>query len=528
MTNLSKAFWATDGDNIRFSMPIQKVDKERRIVSGWATLDTLDKQGDIVSIDASAKAFQKFRGNIREQHTPLAVGKMVSFKQDKYFDKETGQTHNGIFVDVYVSKGAQDTWHKVTEGILSGFSIGGRIKDSEDIYSKSSDGPARLIKEYELDELSLVDNPANPDANFVSIQKFADLADVIEKNYLENVYWCSSSDVVILSDKNQSQCPDCNKSMVNIGFVESNDINKADTIRELLESFSKADNVKTGDFVSWSSSGGTARGRVEHVMRNGTLGIPNSEFSINATPDDPAVLIRIYRNGDPTEVLVGHKMSTLTKIPAIKKDSDEESDVEAIDELAKSIAENNEKEGINVPKRISEVKDEVVAKSDTEEVDAVDAVEEADAEEVVEESDEAVIEEEIVEKSDEAIEEVAEEAIEKSETPTEEADLAKSVDEVKATLVEAFGDFSATLKSLAAEIADMKKSVANATQEIDVVKGNINEVKGNLSEFGQRINEVEADTAVRKSGDLGGIVQEPQLNKSMWGGRFLSSADLYR
>jgi len=42
------------------------------------------------------------------------------------------------------------------------------------------------------------------------------------------------------------------------------------------------------------------------------------------------------------------------------------------------------------------------------------------------------------------------------------------------------------------------------------------------------MDQVEADTAVRKSGDLGGIVQEVQMNKSMWGGRFLSSADLYR
>jgi HK97 family phage major capsid protein/HK97 family phage prohead protease len=80
--------------------------------------------------------------------------------------------------------------------------------------------------------------------------------------------------------------------------------------------------LSEGDFVQWDSSGGTARGRIEHVMREGTLGVPDTEFSIDATPEDPAALIRIYREGDegwePTEVLVGHKFSTLTKISALR------------------------------------------------------------------------------------------------------------------------------------------------------------------------------------------------------------------
>ncbi len=50
-------------------MPFSKVDKERRIVSGFASLDNLDKQNDIVTAEASMKAFAKFRGNIREWRT---------------------------------------------------------------------------------------------------------------------------------------------------------------------------------------------------------------------------------------------------------------------------------------------------------------------------------------------------------------------------------------------------------------------------------------------------------------------------
>ncbi len=65
---ISKAHWDTIGDSVRLSLPFAKVDKERRIVSGFASLDNIDKQGDIVTAEASLKAFSKFRGNIREMH----------------------------------------------------------------------------------------------------------------------------------------------------------------------------------------------------------------------------------------------------------------------------------------------------------------------------------------------------------------------------------------------------------------------------------------------------------------------------
>ncbi len=88
--------------------------------------------------------------------------------------------------------------------------------------------------------------------------------------------------------------------------------------------------LREGSFVSWNSSGGRARGQIEHIMYEGTLGVPDSDFSINAEPDDPAVLIRIWRQGSEgwaaTETLVGHKMSTLTSIQSLKKETKREDD----------------------------------------------------------------------------------------------------------------------------------------------------------------------------------------------------------
>jgi HK97 family phage prohead protease len=78
------------------------------------------------------------------------------------------------------------------------------------------------------------------------------------------------------------------------------------------------DALEVGDSVSWNSSGGRARGVIERIERDGTINIPNSDFSVTGTEDDPAALIRVYRDGEeglqPTDTLVGHKFSTLTKI----------------------------------------------------------------------------------------------------------------------------------------------------------------------------------------------------------------------
>ncbi len=147
---ISKAHWNSDGDNIRLSMPLTKVDKERRIVSGFASLDNVDKQDDIVTAEASMSAFAKFRGNIREMHQPVAVGKMVDFKEDKYFDPDTKKFYKGVFVSAYVSKGAQDTWEKVLDGTLTGFSIGGPIFVAKDFsagynHLESLDGLPKFI-----------------------------------------------------------------------------------------------------------------------------------------------------------------------------------------------------------------------------------------------------------------------------------------------------------------------------------------------------------------------------------------------
>jgi len=413
-------------------MPIAKVDKERRIVSGFATLDNVDKQGDIVPSEASLKAFKTFRGNLREMHQQIAVGKVVSFKEDKYFDSESKKFYNGVYVSAYVSKGAQDTWEKVLDGTLTGFSIGGNIKDAEDVYSEDMDKSIRVIKDYDLYELSLVDNPANQYANVISVEKNSQ-GGYLAKASIENVYWCSTDDLVQLSAEGSSDCPRCDKGMQNIGFVESNDAEKADIVKTILNR------------------------------------IKNDEKEVSKMADE---------NIETSETEI----------------------VETVEEVDKAVETPVEE-------------DEAVAKAEEETTsEDTEAVEKT--EEVAEES---------VEKSEEASKT---ESVEKSDETINETEVLKTVADTVTSAVETLAE---TMKALNEKVEGLHKTITGVSQEVASVSQEVKEVKGINEEFGKRVDAVENDTAFRKSGDLGEIVQEEptKVQKSLWGGRFLTKSDLF-
>jgi hypothetical protein len=69
--------------------------------------------------------------------------------------------------------------------------------------------------------------------------------------------------------------------------------------------------IRVGSMVSWNSSGGRAEGKVTRIINNGSYNVPGSDFTITGTPDNPAVAIRLYRDGEPTDIMVGHRMNTL-------------------------------------------------------------------------------------------------------------------------------------------------------------------------------------------------------------------------
>ena len=111
--------------------------------------------------------------------------------------------------------------------------------------------------------------------------------------------------------------------------------------------------------------------------------------------------------------------------------------------------------------------------------------------------------------------------------------VAQSIAELNNTITSAFSDLLSTVKSLQAEVEVLKSStvtVDTVRQSLEEVAKDISSTRDAVQKFGKRVDAVEADTAFRKSGDLGEIVQDQSemIEKSLWGGRFLKTADLFK
>ena len=438
--NINKAFWTTEGDNVRLSMPFGKVDIEKRIVSGFASLDNVDKQFDIVTTEASMSAFAKFRGNIREMHQPSAVGKMISFKEEKYFDPATKKFYKGVYVSTYISKGAQDAWEKVLDGTYTGFSIGGRMNKWDDAYNEELDKTIRIIKDYDLVELSLVDSPANQFASIMSVEKVdgvntikGDLANTV----VENVFYDKETGLVLTSDEETYVSPVTGNEMTNIGFVEKNDSDKANMIKFLVDS---AKGINTSKITK----------EVSPMTEETTAVVDAPEM---ASPEAVVTEAEVAPEAQPTEA-----------VEAVVEAEAPVADAEKSDSLVDDSATSSTEDAIQDP--------EAPAAEDAAKADEV---------------------------------------------------IATAIAEIKDSVTNAFGDLTATIKSLSDEVANMKKS-------LDATTTDVNQIKGTFNEIGKRVDSVEKDTAFRKSGDLGEIVQEldsTPVHKSLWGGRFLKFSDLY-
>lgn len=266
-TNALKAYEAPDGE---------------LYVTGTTSSTIRDLHGDEMTLNAIRTMADTAKQNMtiflnHNYNVPEDLfGSVTDARVVKRFDAETSQEVYDLDIDVLVCKEdenpeAMRAYKAIKRGVKLGLSIGARV----DRVSKKKDNKTGedtyVIDSVKLMEASVVGIPAN------------------QRSYLQNA-------------------------------VKS--LKAAEKAGELTLEEKAATDLAEGDFVSWSSSGGTARGRIEHVMREGTLGVPDSEFKIEATPEDPAALIRIWRDGSDgwaeTDKLVGHKCSTLRKIDSLK------------------------------------------------------------------------------------------------------------------------------------------------------------------------------------------------------------------
>jgi hypothetical protein len=402
MVSMNKTIVDVTGNDIRFGIEFTKVNKENRTVSGFATLDNVDAHGDVIPATASREAFARFRGNLREMHQPSAVGKVVSFTEKQYIDPDSGDEYTGVWVDAYVSKGAPHTWEKVLDGTLGGFSIGGKIKQkSRDVLPNG--GEANVIKEYDLLELSLVDNPANPLANVMSIRKMGDTM-VVEGGAEElHIMYDAASKTVVLSEDPELE------GFEDIGWVVSTDVTDEklrDAINKFeaaLKSESAADEQPTesSNKALDSSEGGATVSKAEEKVE------PVEEVE---TEEVPEAVVEVEEVEEVEEVPAGDdeetaKAATVEEVPADEVDDADvlkrlSEDFSAIvkDALAGVKAEQtSELEAVNA--KIDEFSKSVEEKISTLSARVDEVVGEVDKTTAVKKSADVVVEDDEVEKA---------------------------------------------------------------------------------------------------------------------------------
>ena len=200
----------------------------------------------------------------------------------------------------------------------------------------SKDKTERTLTEVSLadGDVSVVTYPAYPTTTVEARKKIADALDAIKEGRK-------------LDEDSIKALRDYLAELLDMEGEEDDEDEEYDEEEEMEdEEDVEEDSIRAvdvvGDFVEWDASGGTARGRIEHVMREGVLGIPDSDFSITAEEGDPAILIRVYREvrdgWEATEVLVGHKASELRPIDPLPAPSEEQSRKISL-RLAKAIIE---------------------------------------------------------------------------------------------------------------------------------------------------------------------------------------------
>jgi len=476
--DIQKTYWQNSESSTSLHFPITKVDKQKRLVSGFASLDNVDRHGDIVTADANKKAFERFRGNIREMHGPTAVGKMVKFKHDTFFDPETQKKYNGVYVTAYISKGAQDAWEKCLDGTYSGFSIGGNINDAKMEKADGETESRRVIHDYDLHELSLVDSPANQLANFFSIEKNTDgstfvkgmVADIV----LENVYWCKQDEVASTSESLSKDCVVCDAPMTNIGWVEQKDVEKFEAIEKVIDSYFKKDDAPTSAHEAGETA---APGLAGNVI--------DSNATINLYPDQNSKKKVTFENG-------------------LKK-----SDDISLTEGGNKMAEDTITEVAEVAADVETPAEEVSAVSETPDTTIEKAVEISEVEDALD-----------FEKMVSDLKTFFGESLEKSNTnyATHAAtvqDMYNIVNETRAEMVR-----------LSKAYEDVQKSNEDLVTKYEALNKSVTDMFGKIEYVEHSLKGFESATAVQKSIGVDAPMGQTKPKQNIWQGAFLSASSI--
>tara|TARA_R110002020_G_scaffold15678_1_gene56090 strand:+ start:11408 stop:12766 length:1359 start_codon:yes stop_codon:yes gene_type:complete len=174
------------------SISIVKADNDL-IIAGYASVELVDKQGDLITRGALKDAFDGFMKadgfrNVQLAHSNIQVGSVIN----DYTDSDgrvwkSGVDDAGMFVVIRLRddiEKAREVANEIRKGALRGFSIGGqafkRMRKSD-----SEHGDYTEISKLELHEVTICEKGINPEATFRILKEDTTMSDEI--NALEEL-----------------------------------------------------------------------------------------------------------------------------------------------------------------------------------------------------------------------------------------------------------------------------------------------------------------------------------------------------
>lgn len=150
------------------------------IVEGQATSDTLDYYDTVFDFESAKKAFARWRGNIREQHDPKkAVGRAIEWWPD--------EENHCIMLRSRVSKGASDTWEKILDGTLTGYSVSLDPRTVKKEVIQRNGKRAQKYSNYDYLEVSYVDAPGSPGCDIAIVRADGQITDILDDSEEEQI-----------------------------------------------------------------------------------------------------------------------------------------------------------------------------------------------------------------------------------------------------------------------------------------------------------------------------------------------------
>ena len=160
------------------------------VVAGYASVELVDKQGDMITRGALKSAFDGFMKsdkyrNVQLAHSNIQVGEVI----DSYIDSngrmwKSEVDDTGMFVVVKMRNDiekAREVASEIRKGSLRGFSIGGqafkRVRKSD-----AEHGDYQEISKMELHEITICEKGINPEAQFSILKEDTNMTNEVDLN----------------------------------------------------------------------------------------------------------------------------------------------------------------------------------------------------------------------------------------------------------------------------------------------------------------------------------------------------------